>query len=218
MASMAFLHRLAASQSSRYFFPNQKMMLGGISIFAGTGLTMLQNPAAIRNESSAVSSEMSSRSFFNNKFNYPTYFSPSVVRCEDKGSSNFNFKIPEWISVETVKPLAGGLTFGGLSGFIAGYACKQLGKALTFGVGTMYVIFQLAATYDYVKINWKKVEDDVMSFLDTNKDGKVDEKDLGIFLQKLMAILSNDQAAGEAAKNAGVGGFAAMFLYGVKKG
>merc|ERR1712196_584345 len=110
--------------------------------------------------------------------------SNNVAFCEDKKAGGFdvnailgNLKQPEWVSMETMKPLAGGLSFGGMSGFIAGYALKQIGKVVAVAVGTLYVIFQIAASYEYIKVNWKKIEADVMNALDTNNDGKVDEKD-----------------------------------------
>lgn len=59
-----------------------------------------------------------------------------------------------------------GLTFGGASGLAAGYACKKIGKAVAVGVGSIYCLFQVAASYGYVTINWKKVRA-VSSFAST---------------------------------------------------
>ena len=57
-----------------------------------------------------------------------------------------------------------------------------------------------------------------MSLLDTNGDGKVDEKDAGIWLQKVLDVLANDELEGAAAKNAATGSFCAMFLLGLRHG
>jgi len=125
---------------------------------------------------------------------------------------------PDWVTPETMKPLTGGLTFGGASGLAAGYACKKIGKAVAVGVGSIYCLFQVAASYGYVTINWKKVEKDVMTALDTNGDGKVDEKDAGIWLQKVLDVLANDELEGAAAKNTATGAFAGTFLLGLRRG
>ncbi|CAD7925060.1 unnamed protein product [Amoebophrya sp. A25] len=103
---------------------------------------------------------------------------------------------PEWITPDTMKPLTGGLTFGGATGLAAGYACKKAGKVLAVGVGSLYCLFQVAASYGYVTINWKKVEKDCMNILDTNGDGKLDEKDAGVWLQKALNVLATDELEG----------------------
>merc|ERR1719199_2168460 len=104
-----------------------------------------------------------------------------------------NMKTPEWVNKETVQPLAGGLTFGGASGLAAGIACKKIGKAVAVGVGGLYCMFQVAASYGYITVNWKKVESDVMKAMDTNGDVKIDEKDMGIWLTKALQVLSNEE-------------------------
>mmetsp|Transcript_43 Transcript_43/g.82 ORF Transcript_43/g.82 Transcript_43/m.82 type:complete len:187 (+) Transcript_43:1392-1952(+) len=149
------------------------------------------------------------------------------VFCEEGGSPFGGFDMaklqglvgkPDWVTPETMKPLTGGLTFGGASGLAAGYACKKIGKAVAVGVGSIYCLFQVAASYGYVTINWKKVEKDVMTALDTNGDGKVDEKDAGIWLQKVLDVLANDELEGAAAKNTATGAFAGTFLLGLRRG
>ncbi len=41
-----------------------------------------------------------------------------------------------------------------------------------------------------------QVENDVMKALDTNGDGKLDEKDAGVWLQKVLDVLANDELEG----------------------
>lgn len=127
-------------------------------------------------------------------------------------------KKPEWINADTMQPLAGGLTFGGASGLAAGVACKKIGKAVAVGVGGLYCLFQVAASYGYITVNWKKVEKDVMTAIDTNGDGKVDEKDVGVWMQKALSVLSNEEDKGIATKNSATGGFLGGFLYGLRLG
>jgi len=153
----------------------------------------------------------------------PMQLGPQFALCEDKSGIDISkmiggLQMPDWVSAETVKPLTGGLTFGGASGLAAGIACKKIGKALAVGVGGLYCLFQVAASYGYITVNWKKVESDVMSMLDTNGDGKLDEKDAGVWLQKVLQVLSNDEKEGDAAKNSATGSFAAAFIMGLKKG
>lgn len=125
---------------------------------------------------------------------------------------------PDWLGMDTMQPLGGGLGFGGITGFAAGVACKKIGKIVAVGVGSLYCLFQTAAYYDYIKINWKKVEADTMRVLDTDGNGTIDEKDMGVYFSEIVRVLAADQQDGQAAKNAATGGFAAMFLYGLKKG
>lgn len=159
----------------------------------------------------------------------PEFFRPRYVDCQEVAlpksidisslsSLSGLIQTPDWVSPDTVKPLTGGLTFGGVSGLAAGFACKKIGKALAVGVGSLYCLFQVAASYGYITVNWKKVEEDVMGALDTNNDGKVDDKDAAFMLSKVMTILSNDELEGSAAKNSATGAFAGSFLLGLKKG
>merc|ERR1712032_4964 len=95
--------------------------------------------------------------------------------------------------------------------------CKKIGKALAVGVGSLYILFQAAASAGYITVNWKKVETDVMGVLDTNGDGKFDEKDGMVWLEKILKTLSNDETEGNAAKNSSTAGFTGGFLIGLKK-
>lgn len=85
-------------------------------------------------------------------------------------------------------------------------------------MGSLYCLFQVAASYGYVTINWKKVEKDVMGVLDTNGDGKLDEQDAGVWLQKVLNVLATDEEQGTAAKNTATGAFAGTFLLGLRRG
>eukprot|EP00397_Hematodinium_sp_SG-2012_P045258 GEMP01050767.1.p1 GENE.GEMP01050767.1~~GEMP01050767.1.p1 ORF type:complete len:171 (+),score=38.77 GEMP01050767.1:121-633(+) len=148
----------------------------------------------------------------------------SYARCEDKkGSSPLDsfvpkMEMPAWLCAENAKPFSGGVTMGGATGAVAGFTCKKIGKAVGIFVGGIYIMFQTAAHYEYITINWKKVEKELTSIADTNKDGKIDEKDLGQWYMKALEILSTDDSKGLAAKNGAAGSFAVGFLYGFRKG
>lgn len=154
----------------------------------------------------------------------------TAARCEDKSKTPAtglfddpakffqDMKMPDWVSAEQMKPLGGGVTFGGAMGYTSGLACKKLGRALAIGVGSIYAMFQLAATYGYVTVNWKKVEQDVMAMVDTNGDGKIDEKDAMVWVKKVMDTLSNEELDGAAAKNSAAASFGTLFLLGFRHG
>lgn len=152
----------------------------------------------------------------------------NVVRCEDKKPTNptisfdsldlSKFKMPEWVNSNNMQPLTGGLSVGGVSGIATGFTLKKIGKAVGVVFGSLYLLFQLAATYDYIKINWPVVERDITNLLDFNQDGKIDEKDLSAWYFRTISMLSKDTDDGLAAKNAAAGSFGAGFLLGFRKG
>jgi len=72
-------------------------------------------------------------------------------------------------------------------------------------------LFQVAAHFEYVTINWNKVERDVTRILDMNRDGKLDEQDINYGLEKTVKVLSKNAPSGGA-------GFAGGFFLGFKKG
>lgn len=151
-----------------------------------------------------------------------------AAKCEDKNANKDgdfdpsaflkDLKLPEWVSAEQLKPLGGGVTFGGAMGYTSGLMCKKVGRALAIGVGGIYAMFQVAATYGYITVNWPKVQKDVMAMVDTNGDGKIDEKDAMVWVKKVMDTLANDELDGAAAKNSAAGSFGALFLLGFRHG
>mmetsp|Transcript_11595 Transcript_11595/g.25060 ORF Transcript_11595/g.25060 Transcript_11595/m.25060 type:complete len:124 (+) Transcript_11595:337-708(+) len=107
---------------------------------------------------------------------------------------------------------AGGVAgLGALLGFCGGYAAKKVGKVAALVTGGLLGIFQIAAYFDYVTINWDKVQRDLTRLVDVNKDGKIDKDDAGYALKKTGDILSSNMPAGTT-------GFAAGFALGFKKG
>jgi len=149
-----------------------------------------------------------------------------------------NFNLPSFIgSSLNLTTLAGGQTplrlltglgFGTASGMAAGVACKKAGRAVAVGVGGLYCMFQVANYYGYIMINWKKIQQDTLKYLDVNHDGKIDEKDLSIFMRTVIRVLGHgtndldeksqnpqDQLA-ILMKN--TGSFASGFMLGLQRG
>jgi len=145
-------------------------------------------------------------------------FGQRNVRCEGKDGLPFGGSFPTWLTFDNATPLTGGFTIGGVSGFASGFACKKIGKAVGIFVGSLYILFQTAAHYDYITINWKRVEKDLAALAGVNKDGKIDEKKFGIYYSKAMLMLSNDGDSGDAARNSAAGSFGVGFLAGLRKG
>merc|ERR1712129_39221 len=89
-------------------------------------------------------------------------------------------------------PFGSSLSVGSIFGFCSGFAIKKTGKAAAVFVGSIFCLQQALAHGGYVTVNWEKVEKDVMAVLDTDKDGKVDAKDLNNHYMNLLQILQKN--------------------------
>ena len=54
------------------------------------------------------------------------------------------------------------------------------------------MLFQTAAYYGYVTVNYKKLEKDFDEILDINEDGKIDMNDAKLGMKKIKEILSTN--------------------------
>lgn len=86
-------------------------------------------------------------------------------------------------------------------------ATKKIGRALAIVAGVGFMLVQGAVYSGYIDVDWKKVQDDVASKVDANKDGALNAEDAKEYWKKLKAILTHN------IPNAG--GFSLGFLYGV---
>merc|ERR1719359_1670203 len=112
---------------------------------------------------------------------------------------------------EQAGPAGVSLSFGGAAGMCTGFCLKKLGKVVAVGFGGLYCLFQAAAVQGYINVNWDKVEKDFTFLLDSNGDGKLDEKDARVMLLKTAGYLT--QETGYSA-----GGFLGGMLIGIRKG
>lgn len=53
------------------------------------------------------------------------------------------------------------LAFGGVAGFVAGYALKKVGKMVALALGLIFVVIQLLAWSGFLSVNWGAVQDSV---------------------------------------------------------
>ncbi|MBN2011745.1 FUN14 domain-containing protein [candidate division KSB1 bacterium] len=49
-------------------------------------------------------------------------------------------------------------TFGGVTGYSAGYATKKVFKIMLIIFGLLFIIFQVLANYDMLAVNWPRVQ------------------------------------------------------------
>jgi uncharacterized membrane protein (Fun14 family) len=94
----------------------------------------------------------------------------------------------DWI--QTFGPYLQQLSFGGIAGFVAGYALKKVGKMVALALGLLFVILQVLAYYGFVSINWIEVQNRVNPVLETES--------LNNLWQNLLNILTHNIIFGAA--------------------
>jgi uncharacterized membrane protein (Fun14 family) len=73
------------------------------------------------------------------------------------------------VDIQPFIPYLQQLGFGGIAGFIVGYALKKIGKVVAIFLGILFVILQILAYYGFVSINWIEVQRSVDPLLETNR-------------------------------------------------
>ncbi len=64
-----------------------------------------------------------------------------------------------------LSPYLGQLTFGGLAGYVTGYALKKVGRLLALLLGIFFLGLQLLAQAGYLQVDWTRIQKDVEPFL-----------------------------------------------------
>ena len=108
------------------------------------------------------------------------------------------------------EPFAPELATSGVSGvlgFCSGKACRFVGDAAALTLGFAFVFISLLSKAGYVEINYTKVERDLLSLLDLNKDGLVDRAEYEFASKRLVSLLVDHGISSTA-------GFAAGFALG----
>ena len=108
------------------------------------------------------------------------------------------------------EPFAPELATSGVSGvlgFCSGKACRFVGDAAALTLGFAFVFISLLSKAGYVEINYTKVERDLLSLLDLNKDGLVDQAEYEFASKRLVSLLADHGISSTA-------GFAAGFALG----
>jgi len=141
---------------------------------------------------------------------WPSASAPKPVMCANISGVPIPDNLIE-MTKDQLAPLGGTCTVGTVFGACTGFAFKKAGKAAALGVGTIYAFLQTLAYFDYIRLNWDKIQKDSMFMLDQNKDGKLDEKDMSVAVGKALSVL-------EAKSTFVAGSFSAGFAYGLYRG
>lgn len=72
------------------------------------------------------------------------------------------------VELSTVFPWLQQIAFGGVAGFIAGYALKKVGKFVALALGVLFVVIQVLAWSGFVSVNWGAVQSTVDPLLETS--------------------------------------------------
>lgn len=92
----------------------------------------------------------------------------------------------------------GAATFGGIVGYSAGYAIKKVFKIFLIVVGLLFASFQLLSHFDFLVVNWLKIQTFVNTLIQNNNNSNM--------ISILTAHLPE------------TGGFTAGLILGFKKG
>eukprot|EP00033_Pygsuia_biforma_P001647 GCRY01001849.1.p1 GENE.GCRY01001849.1~~GCRY01001849.1.p1 ORF type:complete len:137 (-),score=8.55 GCRY01001849.1:170-580(-) len=105
-------------------------------------------------------------------------------------------------------PFLGKVTIGLLTGFCAGVACRKIGKAAAFSIGVGFMGLQYLQHKGFIVIRWGRVNEILISKLDQNGDGQIDQADLKTVSKGFFEIMKKNLPASS--------GFAGGFALGVK--
>lgn len=106
--------------------------------------------------------------------------------------------------------IGGEITFNGALGFGAGYTLKKIGKMAAIFLGVAFIASQSLGRMGYVEVNWKKIEGEVLKFLDLDGDDKLTVKDVALYWDKMKRVLMHNLPSTAT--------FTAMFVLGLQKG
>ena len=86
--------------------------------------------------------------------------------------------------------LAGQLGVGGMLGYSAGHAAKEIGKRVIYYVGVGVLSLQTLSYYGIVKVHWGTLFHKIEGGLDTDGDGKFTGTDANAWFQRFMRLVS----------------------------
>ena len=81
------------------------------------------------------------------------------------------------------------LSVSSMFGICCGYAAKRLAKDAMYGIGLAFMGLQGLVWLGYIKINWSKIEGDVVKAVDQDGDGKLTVKDAGVILRRFIGFM-----------------------------
>jgi len=72
------------------------------------------------------------------------------------------------VELTSVFPWLQQIAFGGVAGFIAGYALKKVGKFVALALGLLFVAIQLLAWSGFVSVDWGAVQSQIDPLLEAS--------------------------------------------------
>jgi uncharacterized membrane protein (Fun14 family) len=76
-------------------------------------------------------------------------------------------------------------------GYFAGVAFKRIGQEVSFLIGISFIGLQGLAYAGYIKIDYGKVQNEVVKKLDVDGDGKLTVNDVYVFWDKVSYLIFN---------------------------
>ncbi|GKZ00520.1 hypothetical protein MPSEU_001004400 [Mayamaea pseudoterrestris] len=101
------------------------------------------------------------------------------------------------------------LSYGFVSGYCAGIAARQIGRATATVLGLGFITLQTLAYNGYIEVNHTKIQETIEKYMDLNQDGRIDQHDASAAYRKMLKVLEFNLPAGS--------GFAAGFFGGVRR-
>lgn len=95
-----------------------------------------------------------------------------------------------------------GLGFGGVAGFIVGYAAKKIAKLLALALGLLFITIQALAYYGWIDVHWEAVQSGAEEIW-RGQDGAT-------LAERTWQVISYNLPFG--------GGFVAGFALGIRRG
>ncbi len=87
------------------------------------------------------------------------------------------------------RPLIQQFSLSSILGYCSAVSAKRIGKTLAFIGGMGFVCLQAMVHKGYITVDWKKIEKSVTDVVDTDKDGKITERDVQRYFEKVKAFL-----------------------------
>ncbi|CAI5735325.1 unnamed protein product [Peronospora destructor] len=104
----------------------------------------------------------------------------------------------------------GQISLGFCMGMCAGFALKKVSKLGAVILGKLFIILQCASYSGYVNVNYKRFKREFKGYVDIDKDGVLDTKDLDSMYKLIMEVLEFSLPASS--------GLAAGFILGFRLG
>jgi len=86
---------------------------------------------------------------------------------------------------------------------------KVFGRGASILFGITFIALQTASYYGFVTVHWEKIEEAFIRAIDTDGDGRIDDKDADVWVERGRKVITHDFT---------LGGFGIGFLAGLRRG